>query len=262
MPTRTQQGDLMLCAYASHGDTRAHLPLPARSRRSASTWRVEAFDLAERFQTPVFVLSDLDIGMNDWMVPKLQWDDSYRPDRGKVLSAEELEQLKKFYRYLDVDGDGIPPRTLPGVHPKGAYFTRGSGHNKFGAYTEDSDEYQEVVDRLDAQVPDRGEGRAGAGHRRSTPGATIGLVTVGGCDAAVRRGARRAGRARASRSTTCGCAASRSATRSEQFLDAARGQLRGRAEPRRAVAQPAHARDGRAASTKLRVGPLLRRASR
>ena len=92
--------------------------------------------------------TDLDIGMNDWMVPELEWDDSYVPDRGKVLSAEELEGMDKFYRYLDVDGDGIPYRTLPGVHPKGAYFTRGSGHTKLGAYTENSAEYQEVVDRL------------------------------------------------------------------------------------------------------------------
>ena len=107
-----------------------------------------AFDLSERLQTPVMVLSDLDIGMNDWMVPELEWDDSYVPDRGKVLSAEQLEEMDNFYRYLDVDGDGIPYRSLPGVHPKGAYFTRGSGHTKLGAYTEDSAEYQEVVDRL------------------------------------------------------------------------------------------------------------------
>lgn len=107
-----------------------------------------AFDIAERLQTPVMVLSDLDIGMNDWMVPELQWDESYVPDRGKVLSAEQLEKMDKFYRYLDVDGDGIPYRTLPGVHPKGAYFTRGSGHTKLGAYTEDAAAYQDVIDRL------------------------------------------------------------------------------------------------------------------
>ena len=118
MPTRTQQGDLMMCAYASHGDTR-HICLYPADPREAFEFAVKAFDLAERFQTPVFVLSDLDIGMNDWMVPKLTWDDSYRPDRGKVLSAEQLEQAKTFYRYLDVDGDGIPYRTLPGVHPEG-----------------------------------------------------------------------------------------------------------------------------------------------
>ena len=109
---------------------------------------IEVFDLAERLQTPVMVLSDLDIGMNDWMVPELEWDETYVPDRGKVLSAEQLEEMDKFYRYLDVDGDGIPYRTLPGVHPKGSYFTRGSGHTKFGGYTEDSAAYQDVLDRL------------------------------------------------------------------------------------------------------------------
>jgi len=94
------------------------------------------------------VLSDLDIGMNDWMVPDFECDEGYIPDRGKVLSAEDLEDMENFYRYLDVDGDGIPYRTLPGTHPKGAYFTRGSGHTKYGGYTEDSDAYQDVVDRL------------------------------------------------------------------------------------------------------------------
>jgi 2-oxoglutarate ferredoxin oxidoreductase subunit alpha len=108
----------------------------------------QAFDFAERLQTPVIVMSDLDIGMNDWMVPELDWDDSYIHDRGKVLSAEQLEDMENFYRYLDVDGDGIPYRSLPGIHPKGSYFTRGSGHTKLGAYTEDSAAYQDVVDRL------------------------------------------------------------------------------------------------------------------
>jgi len=107
-----------------------------------------SFDLAEGLQTPVMVLSDLDIGMNDWMVPEFEIDESYVPDRGKVLSAEELEDMEQFYRYLDVDGDGIPYRTLPGTHPKGSYFTRGSGHTRYGAYTEDSAQYQDVLDRL------------------------------------------------------------------------------------------------------------------
>lgn len=147
MPTRTQQCDLMTCAYASHGDTKHVLLFPANPEECfymAST----AFDLAERLQTPVMVLSDLDIGMNDWMCPDLKWDENYVPDRGKVLSAEQLEGMERFHRYLDVDGDGIPYRTLPGVHGKGAYFTRGSGHTKYGSYTEDAAEYQDVVDRL------------------------------------------------------------------------------------------------------------------
>ena len=147
MPTRTQQCDLLSCAYASHGDTKHVLLFPA-DPAECFYMSVQAFDLADRLQTPVMVLTDLDIGMNDWMVPELEWDDSYIPDRGKVYDAEDLEKMEKFYRYLDVDGDGITYRTLPGVHPKGAYFTRGSGHTKLGAYTEDSAEYQEVVDRL------------------------------------------------------------------------------------------------------------------
>jgi len=147
MPTRTQQCDLISCAYASHGDTKHVLLFPA-DPAECFTMSPMAFDLAERLQTPVMVLTDLDIGMNDWMVPELEWDDSYVPDRGKVLGAEELEKMDKFYRYLDVDGDGITYRTFPGVHPKGSYFTRGSGHTKYGAYTENSADYQEVLDRL------------------------------------------------------------------------------------------------------------------
>jgi 2-oxoglutarate ferredoxin oxidoreductase subunit alpha len=147
MPTRTQQCDLMLCAYASHGDTRHPILLPANPKECFEM-TVQVFDLADRLQTPVFLLSDLDIGMNDWMVDELGWDDSYRPDRGKVLGPDELKEMDRFVRYLDVDGDGIPYRTLPGEDPKGAYFTRGSGHNRKGAYTEDSAEYQDVVDRL------------------------------------------------------------------------------------------------------------------
>ncbi len=147
MPTRTQQGDILLCAYASHGDTMHPMLLPANPKECFEM-AVTAFDLSERLQTPVFVLSDLDIGMNDWMIPELEWDDSYRPDRGKVLRSEDVEKLEKFYRYLDTDGDGIAARTLPGENSKGAYFVRGSGHNKHGMYTESSDEYTDLVDRL------------------------------------------------------------------------------------------------------------------
>ena len=182
MPTRTQQGDLMTCAYASHGDTR-HICLYPADPREAFELAVNAFDLAERFQTPVFVLSDLDIGMNDWMVPRLAWDDSYRPDRGKVLTAEQLEAATSFHRYLDVDGDGVAYRTLPGVHPKGAYFTRGSGHNKLGGYTEDGDEYTEVMDRLDRKIQ-RAIKSLPAPFVRPAAGAKLGLLTVGGCHAA------------------------------------------------------------------------------
>jgi 2-oxoglutarate/2-oxoacid ferredoxin oxidoreductase subunit alpha len=182
MPTRTQQGDLMMCAYASHGDTR-HICLYPADPREAFEFAVASFDLAERYQTPVFVLSDLDIGMNDWMIPALTWDDTYRPDRGKVLTPEELESVTTFFRYLDPDGDAIPYRTLPGMSPKGAYFTRGSGHNRFGFYTEDGDEYVDVVDRIDRKIQNAARA-VPAPLVRLAPGAKAGIVTVGGCHAA------------------------------------------------------------------------------
>src|SRR5712671_5590055 len=147
MPTRTQQGDLMEAAYASHGDTK-HILLFPSNPAECFEFAPKAFDLAERFQTPVFLMSDLDIGMNDWVVPRLKWDDGFQPDRGRVLSAEQIAELGKFQRYNNEDENFIASRTLPGVHAKGAFFTRGSGHNKFGGYTETPDEYQEVMDRL------------------------------------------------------------------------------------------------------------------
>lgn len=183
MPTRTQQGDLMLVAYASHGDTK-HIVLFPADPAECFYFSIQAFDLADRFQTPVFVVSDLDIGMNDWLVPKLEWDDAYRPDRGKVLGPRELDEIEHFHRYLDVDGDGIPYRTLPGVHPKGAYFTRGSGHDRYGRYTEDADEYTDVVDRIAEKI------QGAAPHLpapvvHTQPGAELGILTLGGCDGAV-----------------------------------------------------------------------------
>jgi 2-oxoglutarate ferredoxin oxidoreductase subunit alpha len=183
MPTRTQQGDFFTAAFASHGDTK-HILLFPGDPRECFYFSVEAFDLAERFQTPVFVVSDLDIGMNDWVCEKLEWDDAYVPDRGKVLSAEDLQELEVFHRYLDSDGDGIPARTLPGVDPKGAYFTRGSGHDRFGRYTEDADLYRDVVDRIARKIEGAAEALP-APEVRITDEATVGLVTVGGCRPAV-----------------------------------------------------------------------------
>jgi 2-oxoglutarate/2-oxoacid ferredoxin oxidoreductase subunit alpha len=183
MPTRTQQGDLMAVAYASHGDTK-HIALYPANPEECFYFSVTAFDLAERFQTPVFVVSDLDIGMNDWMVRRLKWDDAFRPDRGKVLTAEQLAVLPRFSRYLDVDGDGIPYRTYPGVDPKGAYFTRGSGHDKHAAYTEDATDYQEVVDRLARKMRTAAEAVPGPALRLQE-GAEVGIVSLGGCHAAV-----------------------------------------------------------------------------
>ena len=187
MPTRTQQGDIAAVAYASHGDTR-HIALFPANPEESFHMAVEAFDLAERFQTPVFLVQDLDIGMNDWMIPRLSWDDGFAPDRGKVLGAEELEKMDRFYRYMDVDGDGIPYRSLPGVHPKGAYFTRGSGHTSRGTYTEDADEYTEVMDRLARKI-DSAASEVPAPVVRMREGATMALVTIGACDGAVREAA-------------------------------------------------------------------------
>lgn len=187
MPTRTQQADLMSLAYASHGDTK-HLILFPANPGEAFELSVQSFDIAERFQTPVFVATDLDIGMNDWMVKRFTWDDSYRPDRGKVLDAAALEKIQKFSRYLDVDGDGIAARTLPGVGGKGAYFVRGSGHDKHAAYTEDSDAYQELVDRLARKFAFAATQMPKPVFTRQ-PGAEIGLVCIGGTDAAVREAA-------------------------------------------------------------------------
>jgi len=184
MPTRTQQGDILLCAYASHGDTKHVLLFPANPRECFD-FAVKAFDLAERFQTPVFMLTDLDIGMNDWVVPRFEWDDAYRPDRGRVLSLEQIEKLEKFTRYSPEDDLAVAARTLPGVHPKGAFFTRGSGHNKLGGYTEIPDEYQDVMDRL-LRKHAAAKGHVPPAIVETRPGATFGVITVGGCDLAVR----------------------------------------------------------------------------
>jgi 2-oxoglutarate ferredoxin oxidoreductase subunit alpha len=147
MPTRTQQADLLSVAFLSHGDTKNPVLLPGNVKECFE-FAYAAFDVAERLQTPVFVLSDLDLGMNNWMSEPFDYPE--KPlDRGKVLTAEDLKRLGSFARYRDVDGDGIPWRTLPGTqHPKAAYFTRGSGHNDAAVYTEKPDEYQVVVDRL------------------------------------------------------------------------------------------------------------------
>jgi 2-oxoglutarate ferredoxin oxidoreductase subunit alpha len=193
MPTRTQQSDILSIAYLSHGDTK-HIVLFPSNPEECFYMAVQAFDLTERFQTPVFVVSDLDIGMNDWMCKRLKWDDSFKPDRGKVLGAEDLEKIKKFSRYFDADGDGIAARTLPGMSTKGAFFTRGSGHTKDATYTEDSDEYQEVMDRLTRKFATAAlavpapeihtQPRDGADPSASS-GQAIGIISLGGCHAAV-----------------------------------------------------------------------------
>jgi 2-oxoglutarate ferredoxin oxidoreductase subunit alpha len=148
MPTRTQQADLMICAYASHGDTKHVLLLPEDPREMFEFCAL-SFDLAERLQTPVFVLEDLDIGMNEWLCEPFSWDDSRTYDRGKVMTAGELDAGKTFGRYLDVDGDAIPWRTLPGTHPtRGAFFTRGTSRDRFAKYSEEGAVYQDNMQRL------------------------------------------------------------------------------------------------------------------
>jgi len=148
MPTRTQQADLISCAYASHGDTK-HVMLLPQDPTECFEHAATALDLADRLQTPVFVMSDLDIGMNQRLCEPLQWDDSRRYDRGKVMSAEELEAGRDFGRYKDVDGDGIPWRTLPGTHERlGAYFTRGTTRDAYARYSEAGADYTYNVQRL------------------------------------------------------------------------------------------------------------------
>jgi 2-oxoglutarate ferredoxin oxidoreductase subunit alpha len=183
MPTRTQQSDILSAAYASHGDTRHVLLFPSDPAECFEL-AVTAFDLADRLQTPVIVLSDLDIGMNDWPCPELRWDDTYRPDYGKVYRADELRDLERFQRYLDVDGDGICYRSLPGDHPRGAYLIRGSGHNQAGAYTERSDEYIEVMDRLRRKFDTAATLVPGPIIER-TPNADVAIVSLGSCHGAI-----------------------------------------------------------------------------
>ena len=149
MPTRTQQSDVLLAAYASHGDTKHVLLFPA-SPKECFEMTAESFDLAERLQTPVIVMTDLDLGMNEHISAPLVWDDNRKYNRGKVLSAEQLENMTERYgRYLDVDGDGIPYRTIPATHEtNGAFVTRGSSRDEYAVYTEDGATYQRNMDRL------------------------------------------------------------------------------------------------------------------
>jgi 2-oxoglutarate/2-oxoacid ferredoxin oxidoreductase subunit alpha len=174
MPTRTQQADLLSCAYASHGDTR-HVLLFPEDPHECFTMAADALDLADRLQAPVFLMTDLDIGMNQRLCRPLIWDDARRYDRGKVLDAQALEQAREFGRYLDVDGDGIPWRTLPGTHPeKGAFFTRGTTKDAYARYSERGPDYVYNMERLmrkwrtaAALVPqpvlERGSGRSVGG---------------------------------------------------------------------------------------------------
>jgi len=184
MPTRTQQSDILSCAYASHGDT-GHILLFPRDPAECFTMSADAFDFAERFQTPVFVMSDLDIGMNDWVIDELSWDDARQPDRGKLLDAAALDGIADFARYRDVDGDAVPYRTVPGTHPdKGAFFTRGTSHNDAGGYTEDGEMNARNLARIRRKI-ESAAGVLPAPVVRET-GARLALVNFGSTDPAVR----------------------------------------------------------------------------
>ncbi|WP_137181783.1 2-oxoacid:acceptor oxidoreductase subunit alpha [Roseomonas sp. AR75] len=186
MPTRTQQSDVLAAAYASHGDTK-HVVLLPEDPHECFTMGADAFDLADRLQTPIFVLLDLDIGMNDWLCEPFRWDDARSMDRGKVMTAEELEEGKTFGRYLDVDGDGIPFRTWPGTHPtKGSFFTRGTSRDRYARYTEEGAAYVDNMQRLLRKfdtarqiVPRPVETQA----KQSTP---LGVIFYGSTSAAMR----------------------------------------------------------------------------
>ncbi|MFN7664906.1 MAG: 2-oxoacid:acceptor oxidoreductase subunit alpha [Inhella sp.] len=152
MPTRTQQADLLACAYASHGDTQ-HVLLFPEDPAELFEFAATALDLADRLQTPVIVMSELDIGMNQRLCRPFHWDDARGYDRGKVLTREDLDAGRKLERYKDVDGDALAWRTLPGTHPsKGAYFTRGSTHNALAVYSERGDDYRYIADRLQRKM--------------------------------------------------------------------------------------------------------------
>ena len=184
LPTRTAQGDLITTALLSHGDTKHPMLFPC-SPEECFSMAIEAFDFAEKFQTPVFVMTDLDLGMNNWMADPFEYPQA-PIQRGKVLNAEDLEKLGGFARYKDVDGDGVGYRTLPGTnHPKASYFTRGSGHNEKAQYTEREDDYVNNMDRL-AHKFEVMRKHVPAPVLRAAPNAKIGFVAIGTSDYAVR----------------------------------------------------------------------------
>jgi 2-oxoglutarate ferredoxin oxidoreductase subunit alpha len=184
LPTRTQQGDLLSTAILSHGDTRHPMYFPS-SPEECFSMAIAAFDLAERFQTPVFVMSDLDLGMNNWMSDPFPYPEA-PIRRGKVLTGEDLEKLGGFARYKDVDGDGVGYRTLPGTHHRLATcFTRGSGHNEKAQYSEREEDYIHNMDRL-AHKFEVMRGQVPEPAVAMNPGARIGLVCCGTSDDAVR----------------------------------------------------------------------------
>ena len=185
MPTRTQQSDILSCAYASHGDTK-HVMLIPSDPKECFEFAAESFDISDRLQTPVFVLSDLDIGMNDWTCPEFEWDDAKEFDRGKVLSKDDLENMESWGRYLDVDGDGIPFRTLPGTHPeKGAYFARGSSHDEYARYVEDGEVNARNLKRILKKFNGAHKFLPKPVLKQDTNASSIGLIYFGSTEAAM-----------------------------------------------------------------------------
>ena len=185
MPTRTQQSDVLSCAYASHGDTKHVLLIPS-DPKECFEFAAEAFDLADRIQTPVIVLSDLDLGMNDWTCPEFKWDDTKLFDKGKVLHGKDLEEIENFGRYLDVDGDGIPYRTYPGAHPeKGAYFARGTSHDEYAKYTEDGVVNARNLSRLLKKYQTASELVPNPIFKQETNTSSIGVIYYGSTEASM-----------------------------------------------------------------------------
>ena len=185
MPTRTQQSDILSCAYASHGDTK-HVMLIPSDPKECFEFAAESFDISDRLQTPVFVLSDLDIGMNDWTCPEFEWDDAKEFDRGKVLSKDDLENMESWGRYLDVDGDGIPFRTLPGTHPeKGAYFARGSSHDEYARYVEDGEVNARNLKRILKKFKGAHKFLPKPVFKQDTNASSMGLIYFGSTEAAM-----------------------------------------------------------------------------
>jgi 2-oxoglutarate ferredoxin oxidoreductase subunit alpha len=183
LPTRTQQSDILSLVFCSHGDTK-HIVLIPGSVSECFEMAIEAFDLTERFQTPVFVMTDLDLGMNNWMSDPFKYP-TKKFDRGKVLNAEDLKKLGSFKRYGDVDGDGIGYRTLPGTnHPAASYFTRGSGHNERALYSERPDDYKNNMDRLNKKY-DTARKYVPRPQITKADGAKIGIIAFGTSDFAV-----------------------------------------------------------------------------
>ena len=185
MPTRTQQSDILAAAYASHGDTK-HVLLFPNTPKECFDMTAQAFDLAEQLQTPIIILSDLDLGMNDHISEPLHWDDKRSYNRGKVLNKEQLDEVSDFGRYVDKDDDGICYRTIPGTHPsKGAFFTRGTSRDTYAVYTEDSEQYTENMDRLIKKF-ETAKQYVPVPEKLNRGGKKYGVIFMGSCSEAVR----------------------------------------------------------------------------